>query len=736
MTREGIERRLTVILSADVVEYSRLMAADDAGTFAQLKTLRKELIEPMTSEYNGRVIKLTGDGTLMEFASVVDSVNFAVDIQRAMIERNASVPVDLQIRQRVGINIGDIIVDGEDIYGDGVNIAARLEGLAEPGGICISGKVYEEVRNKLSIAFEDLGEQAVKNIPEPVRVFRVPVRTAGAETVVTDRKGTSPASWKRPALMAATATLVVVVGIALWIRPWAPTVETASVEAMAFPLPDRPSIAVLPFTNMSDDPSQEYFADGMTDDLITDLSKVSGLFVIARNSTFVYKNQPVEVRKVAEALGVRYVLEGSVRRAGDTVRVNAQLIDATTGGHVWADRYDGELADIFVVQDDFVRKIVEALAVNLAPQEAQQISQGRTNQIAAREAFQKGWELYLHFNAEDNAKAVPHLERAVELDPEYGRAYAVLSLAYARAGDFRGWGAALGLANRTAYDVAHDYLEMAEKYPTALLHVSWSMYHLWFGRQEEAFNQAARAISLDPNEPEAHLVMGWVMITTGKPDEGLRFIDAAMRLNPNYPSHYVEARGLAYFAKGDLELAASEFRARLEQDPQAIELAPLLASAYGLLGRRDEARAALQLWIPRTSTLKLSDIPNAYRFRFSWDNEHRVVRERLDDGIRIAALPLEVTVPSLVESMQGDDPFARLVVFKTLGHFGPMAEPAVPALIAALDDELETVRKGAVLTLAKIGPAAKDAIPALEAMREQSLLGTYAIEALKKIRNK
>jgi len=297
---------------------------------------------------------------------------------------------------------------------------------------------------------------------------------------------------------------------------------------MAFPLPDKPSVAVLPFDNMSDDPAQEHFVDGMTDDLITDLSKVSGLFVIARNSTFVYKNQPVEIRRVAEALGVRYVVEGSVRRAGDTVRVNAQLIDATTGGHVWAERYDGEVADIFRVQDEFVRKIVEALQISLAPQEARQISQGQTNQIAARNAFQKGWELYLRFNAEDNAKAVSHLKKAVELDPEYGRAFAVLSLAYLRSAKHFSWGAALGLGNWDAYQAALRYLEQARKYPTALVHVFLSLDHLYSGRQEKAFNEAARAISLDPNEPEAHVVMAWVMITQGKPDAGRHQVDPAV----------------------------------------------------------------------------------------------------------------------------------------------------------------------------------------------------------------
>ncbi len=726
-----MERRLAAILSADVVGYSRLMGEDEAGTLARPEGLKAEILDPLIDQHSGRVVKLMGDGFLVEFGSVVDALECAVAWQKTVEARARQTSDDRAIRFRIGINIGDVIVKGEDVYGDGVNVAARLEGLAEPGEILVSRTVANHVKGKIGSGFQDLGEQELKNIPEPVQVFRV-VAQSGAEgaTAAVSKKTGLP---KVPLIAAGLAVLILAAGAALWLKPWEPRIESASVERMAFPLPDRPSIAVLPFRNMSDDPEQEHFADGMTDDLITDLSKISGLFVIARNSTFVYKNQPAEIRKVAEALGVRYVVEGSVRRAGDTVRVNAQLIDAITGGHIWAERYDGKVADIFGVQDDFVRKIVEALEINLAPQEAQQIGQGQTNQIAARDAFQKGWELYLRFNAEDNAKAIPHLETAVELDPEYGRAYAVLTLAYGRASTFS-WSAPLGMDNRGTLQVALRYLEQAKQYPTALAHVFLSLNHLWSGRQEEASDEAARAISLDPNEPEAHIAMGWVMITEGKPDEALHFVDAAMRLNPNYPSHYVMARGIAYFAKGNFELAANEFRARLEQDPQAIELAPLLASAYALLGRREEARTALQLWMPTAGQLQLSNIPNSYYFRIRVE----AVRERLIDGMHIAALPLEVTVPSLVETWQGDDPLARMSAVKTLGRFGPMAEPAVPALIAALKDEFEGVRKEAVIALGKLGPAAKDAIPALEALQEEALqeealIGLYTKKAIRRI---
>ena len=354
-----------------MVGYSRPMGEDEAGTLASLKAHRRELIEPKIAEYHGRVVKLMGDGTLMEFGSVVDAVNFAVDVQRAMALRNADVPEDRRITYRMGINIGDIIGEGDDIYGDGVNIAARLEGLAKPGGICVARNVFNQVKAKVEVGFEDLGAQNVKNIPEAVLVYKVLL-----DPPATDQFSVAvpAATWSRrwPLAAGGLVVLVIAAGIALWQRPWAPREEPALEANMAFPLPDRPSIAVLPFINMSDDPNQDYFADGMTEYLITDLSELSGLFVIARNSSFSYIGQQVKVRQVAEELGVRYVLEGSVRRAGGQVRINAQLIDATIGGHLWAERYDGTMDDVFDLQDQVTEQIVAALAVSLTGEEQAQ----------------------------------------------------------------------------------------------------------------------------------------------------------------------------------------------------------------------------------------------------------------------------------------------------------------------------------------------------------------------------
>ncbi len=358
-----MERRLAAILAADVVGYSRLMEIDEAGTLAALKAHREKLIDPAIAERRGRIVKLMGDGSLVEFASVVDAVACAVAIQEGMSARNEGVPEDRRMAFRIGVHLGDVIVEGDDLYGDGVNVAARLEGLAEPGGVCISQQAYDQVETKLDLAYEDLGEQQVKNIARPVRTYRILL------------DGEAPPGVQRPKTRGLSATqiigsaavvVLVVAGLALaWWQPWKPDVEPASIERMACPLPEKPSIAVLPFDNLSGDPAQEYFADGITESIITTLSKIPNLFVIARNSTFAYKGKPAKIQQVAEELGVRYVLEGSVQRAGDRTRITAQLIDALSGRHLWADHYDRDVGDIFALQDDITQQVMTELEVKL-----------------------------------------------------------------------------------------------------------------------------------------------------------------------------------------------------------------------------------------------------------------------------------------------------------------------------------------------------------------------------------
>ncbi|MEE9570426.1 MAG: adenylate/guanylate cyclase domain-containing protein, partial [Gammaproteobacteria bacterium] len=476
-----------VVLSTDVVGYSRLMGNDEAGTLATLNRQRRELIEPKSVQYHGRTVKLMGDGALMEFGSVVDAVTFAIEMQCAVRELNVDVPRDQQIVYRIGINIGDIIVQGDDIYGDGVNVAARLEGLAQPGGICVARNVVNQVKGKIDLAFDDLGEQTVKNVAEPIQVFQVRLDgTAPATPAPTPVTGTRR---RLPAIAAGLVLSLIAIGGLVWWAPWVPRIEPASVAAMAFPLPDRPSIAVLPFSNMSEDASQEYFADGMTEDLITDLSKISGLFVIARNTTFTYKGQTVAPRKVAEDLGVRYILEGSVRRAGDQVRINAQLIDATTGGHLWAERYDGGLSDVFALQDRVTRNIVEALAISLKPNEIAKSARAETSNQEAYDAFLRGWAYYRQYTPRDVTRAIPHFERAIAVDPDYSRAYAALASIYWIASEERDsigqtgvWLTALGLRYQEARNLNDEYLAQALRRPTPLAHQVASGMRLREGR--------------------------------------------------------------------------------------------------------------------------------------------------------------------------------------------------------------------------------------------------------------
>ena len=421
MVEDRVQRRLTTILAADVEGYSRLMFADEEATLKTLKTYR-EVMDNLIARQNGRLVGTAGDSVLVEFGSTVEAVRCAMSIQEDLAVRNEELAEDRRMRFRIGINVGDVMVDGDDLFGDGVNVAARLEGLAEPGGICISGSAFDQVKNKLSIGFEDIGPQQVKNIAEPVPAFRVlpgPVAVAAGGTPIVAKR------WRNPAIAAAVVVVLGAGGVAWW-QPWAPDVEPASIDRMAFKLPEKPSIAVLPFVNLSGDKEQEYFADGMTDDLITDLSKISGLFVIARNSVFTYKGKPVKVRQVAEELGVRYVLEGSVRRIGDQVRINAQLIDATTGGHLWAERYDGSLNDVFGLQDKVLRKVVAALAAKLTPVAQVERAQQETDSAEAYDAFLRGWSHYRRGAPDDYAKAIPYFEKAIELDPDYSRAYAAL----------------------------------------------------------------------------------------------------------------------------------------------------------------------------------------------------------------------------------------------------------------------------------------------------------------------
>ncbi len=590
MSEEGVERRLTTILAADVVGYSRLMAADEAGTLASLKALRRELIEPKTVEYHGRVVKLMGDGTLMEFGSVVDAVNFASDVQRAIAERNAKVPEDRRIIYRIGINIGDVIVEGDDIYGDGVNVAARLEALADPGGIYVTRNVFNQVEAKVDLAFEDLGEFEVKNIPKPVQIFKVlldsPARDHAAVPALTPKR---PSRW--PIVAGGLIVLMIVAGVALWQRPWEPHEEPASEANMAFPLPDKPSIVVLPFSNMSDDPSQEYFADGMTEDLITDLSKISGLFVIARNSSFSYKGQQVKVRRVAEELGVRYVLEGSVRRAGDQVRINAQLIDATTGGHLWAERYDGTLADIFVLQDSVTEKIVSALAVKLTIEDRKALEHsGRPLSLDAYEYVLRGRAKLAQAKRQTTIEARNLFEKAIEADPKYARAYVNLGLLHYH--EWRYWGLDRNRNMARALELAREAITLDDA--SAGAHILIALVLQWRGEHEAANREADRALSMGGLQAETLGNMGAYLWWATRFREAVDVLERAVRLDPLHSPDWLMWLGYSYLRLNAPEKAAAVLETGVKRARDYVGVHLHLALSYAMLDRMEEARAQMK----------------------------------------------------------------------------------------------------------------------------------------------
>ncbi len=568
------------------------MAADEAGTLTSLKAHRRELIEPKAVEHHGRVVKLMGDGTLMEFASVVDAVNFAVDVQRSMAERNANVPDNRRITYRIGINIGDIIVEGDDIYGDGVNVAARLETLAEPGGICISRPVHTQVKGKVDLTFDNLGEHRIKNIPEPMQVFQVllPGRAAHRGT-------TAAVPTKRhlrwPVVAGGLVVLVMVAGIALWQLPSELREEPASEANMAFPLPDKPSIAVLPFNNISDDASQEYFADGMTEDLITDLSKISGLFVISRNSTHVYKNRQVKVQQVAEDLGVRYILEGSVRRVGDQVRINAQLIDALTAGHIWAERYDGAMTDVFGLQDKVIAKIVKALTLRLTSDEQRALTRRGTNNLDAYDAFLRGWQHYLRDTPESLSRAISHFEEALRLDPAYNRPQAALAALYYRAYNNR-WGIQMGLGSTGGLRQKSEvHLKEALKSPTPVALILQAYKLRQAHEFDAAIAKAREAVALDPNDPDSHLGLSLELTHAGDAEGAISVIETAQRLDPLNQWRFAFAFGLALLGLDRPREAAQVLKTGIEGNPNNWEQWFLYAAAAAMIDDTEEAATAV-----------------------------------------------------------------------------------------------------------------------------------------------
>lgn len=579
MADTELRQRLAAILAADAAGYSRLMAADERSTVAALDTARR-VFEAKIRAHNGRVIDMAGDSVLAIFETALGALEAALEVQRSLGAPAPGVAEDRRMRFRIGLHVGDIIEkpDGT-VYGDGVNIAARLQALAAPGGITVSETVHGAVKN--AALFDDQGAQRVKNIAQPLHAFAVRM----GDTPRRPR----PVLGRRWRVAVGAAMLVAVASVVVAWRLWRPADTQTSALAPDSALPAKPSIAVLPFENFGGDPEQEYFAEGMTDDLITDLSKVAGLFVIARNSTFVYKGKSRDVREIGKTLGVRYVLEGSVRRSGGEVRVNAQLIDATTGGHVWADRYDGALNNIFVLQDKVTHSVVAALSVELTKDEQDRVSRRGTKNADAYDVFLKGWQRYQKQTPEDFRAAIADFRKAADLDPAYGRAYAALAATYWEAFT-RGWDGQVGLQqHHQAQFVAGQYLAKAMRDPTSLAHQVGSAMALQDQRYDEAIAEAKTAIAEDPNDADGYVILASALSFTGKPAEALDLVQRAIRLNPHYPARYLYQLGLAEFGLKRLDAAAASLERALERNPEDYWSQRLLLSTDGLLGRKPKA---------------------------------------------------------------------------------------------------------------------------------------------------
>jgi adenylate cyclase len=587
MTEERAKRKLSAVLSADVKGYSRLMGQDEAGTVNRLKEYRAVMAD-LIRQYRGRVIDSPGDNILAEFASVVDATECAVKVQQELKNRNAELPNDSRMEFRIGINLGDVIEDGERIYGDGVNIAARIESLAEAGGICISGTSYDQVKNKLNLGYKNLGEHSVKNIAEPVRVYRVLTEPEAAGKVIGEKRKAK--RWI--ALAAAIVLILVMGGMASWFYylRQSPKHEPASLDRMAFPLPDKPSIAVLPFDNLSEESNQEYIADGLTENIIAALSNISEMLVIARNSTFVYKDKPVKIQQVSEELGVRYVLEGSVQKSGDNLRISAQLIDATTGYHLWAKRYDRNLKDLFVLQDEITLKIISALRVKLTEGEQARLNDKSTDNLDSFLKVQEGYPYFFRFNEESNIKARQMFEEALALDPENATACTMLAWTYLM--EVRsGWSKSPGRSMEQTVELAQKALALNDT--LGATHSLLGHIYLDKRQYEKAIAEAERAVALNPNGADAHAHLGKTLNYVGRWQEAIALLKKAIRINPIPPNWYLFMLGQSYSFVGQYGEAIAMYKTVLQRNPDDFSALIGLAAVYGASGREEKARAAV-----------------------------------------------------------------------------------------------------------------------------------------------
>ncbi len=582
---EDFKRKLTAILSADAVGYSRLMAEDETATVKTLASYR-EIMASLIKQHRGRVVDSPGDNLLAEFSSVVDAVQCAVAVQSEFQTRNAELAENRRMEFRIGINLGDVIDDEDRIYGDGVNVAARLEALADPGGVCVSKTAFDQIESKLPLGYEYLGQQSVKNIPKPVGAYRVLMKPDAAGKVIGEKRFLGRIS-RRTAMAAIIILVVVAGGLINWniYLHRSKRIEPASVDKMAFPLPGKPSIAVLPFVNMSGDPQQDYFVDGITNNIISSLFEFKNLFVIASTSTFTYKGKPVKVQEVSEELGVRYVLEGSVQRTSDRVRINAQLIDATTGKHLWAEHYDRDAKRLFDIQDEIVETIVATLAFKVDATERERVMRKAPGNLDAYDYWLQGRNIWFRFTKEANAQARHLYEKAIELDPNWGRPYGYMAWVHVNDARF-GWSEDPEKSMELALMAAMKAYELnPDDYET---HWTLGFVHLHLRDFDLALSEYERALALNSNDADFLAEMTIGLTYMARPEQAITQLKKAMRMNPRHPSWYWQVLGFAYYEVGQYK----EALATLKQDNKPwFKTHRTLAAVYVRLGRLEEARA-------------------------------------------------------------------------------------------------------------------------------------------------
>ncbi|NKK98653.1 adenylate cyclase [Rhizobium leguminosarum bv. viciae] len=583
-----MERRLAAILIADVVGYSRLSQIDEEGTRARFQADQNDVFEPAIERHHGRLVKTMGDGLLVEFQSVVDALRCAVEVQQLKATQSAAALPEHRLEFRIGINLGDIIVEGEDIQGDGVNIADRIQALAEPGGIAISGTTYDQVKSKVPVGFASLGEQRLKSITEPIRVYRILLDpTAAGKTVKTRRR------LPRRRLFAGIVAAVVLAlaGAALWWQPWMPAKPPALGERFAYPLPDRPSVAVLPFINVSGDSEHDHLAEGLTDDLITELSKVSGLFVIARHSVFAIQGSVGKIQDVAAELGVKYVLEGTLQRAGPRLRINVKLIDAVTGLSLWAERYDRQYADLFAVQDDVIGKIISALSVKLSARERDQLARIPTENLEAYDFYMRAeQEGFILRDVDTYRRTLSFYQKAIDLDPGFANAHA--GIARVAVDVWRNdynylWSAAV--ARKIAYDAAGQALKLDPN--NARAHTVLALLQWVDGRETEAKNSANMAVAMEPNDAEAAANLALILVHTGSSGQAITEMEKALRLDPSPASSFQLLAGIVFYTAGDDQRAISLIEPTLDSLPKVEPAREYLAAAYADQGNETKAAA-------------------------------------------------------------------------------------------------------------------------------------------------